>query len=77
MAAKGDKKFSKAAYVEIHKLKAVVILIGMFVVAVSGLMARVSLTTILVRSTVVFLAVFVVSRIVIQILKTNEEMNSG
>ncbi len=64
-------------YGGIHKLKAAVVLLSVFVVAVSGLMSHVSLTTILVRSTIVFLFVVVVSRVVIQILKTNEEMNSG
>ena len=64
-------------YVGIHKLKAVVVLLSMLVVTLAGLMAKVSLTTILVRCTAVFLVVVGVSRIVIQILKTNEEMNRG
>lgn len=72
----GNKRNTKT-YVGIHKLKAVVILLSILVVTLAGLFARVSLTTILVRSTVVFVVVVAVSRIVVQILKTNEEMGRG
>ncbi len=74
MAKKQDEK---TRYAAIHKLKASVVLLAIFVVAIAGMMGKVSLTTILVRSTVVFLVVVIGSRIAIQILKTNEEMNSG
>ncbi|NBW39620.1 hypothetical protein EBR25_01310 [bacterium] len=67
----------KRSFIGIHKLKAVVILLSMFVVSLSGMLARVSLTTMLVRCTLVFVVVVAISRVIIQILKTNEEMTGG
>jgi len=72
-----DESRKSSSFVGVHKLKAVVVLLSMFVVSLSGMLARVSLTTMLVRCTVVFVVIVAISRIIIQILKTNEEMTGG
>jgi len=73
MAAKKNTQ----KYAAFHKLKAMVCLLSFFVVLVAGLGAGVSLATIVWRSFVVILAILVISRVVLQIIVTSEEMNSG
>jgi|GEM_PF-4818458 len=78
MAGKKKKqKKGSQKYAVFHKLKALICLIAFFVVLVAGLGAQVSLTTIVFRAFLVILAVLVISRVVLQIIVTSEEMNSG
>lgn len=74
---KGKSSSGEKRYVALHKLKAAVSLLAVFVVTLSGMMANVSLTAILWRSTIVVIGVMIVTRIVVQVLVTNEEMHSG
>ncbi|MCB0353329.1 MAG: hypothetical protein KDD64_07395 [Bdellovibrionales bacterium] len=66
-----------ARYQLIHRLKAAVALLAFLVVVVAGMMAGLSVGTIMIRATIVLLCIFVISRVVIQIMVTHEEMNSG
>lgn len=77
MAGKKKQRRPNKKYEALHKFKAAVILVAIFVVAISGMMADISLSAILWRSTIVVLCIMVVSRLVFQIMVTNEEMNSG
>ncbi len=77
MAGKPKRGSRQAKYAALHKLKAAVILLSITVVAISGIMANISLSAILWRSTLVVLCVMVITRIVVQLMITNEEMNSG
>lgn len=77
MAAKKSKVLKRTSFVVVQKLIAASTLLAFFTVVVIGLMANVSVVTIAIRSVVVFLVVGVVGRIVVQVLSTYEEMNSG
>ena len=67
----------KVSFLWLHKLAAGVSLIAFLVVIAAGVMAEVSVFTIAFRALVVILAVSVVSRILVRVLATYEEMNSG
>lgn len=71
------RNVKKTSYAYIHKLSAGVALLCFAVILVAGLQARVSVFTIAYRSLVSIIVVSVVSRIVVSILATSEEMNSG
>jgi hypothetical protein len=76
MAAK--KKVSrKVSYVLFHKFAAAVSLLAFVVMIISGLMAEARLTTITYRALIAMLVVGLVSRVVIRVVATYEEMNSG
>lgn len=77
MAGKKKGKQSQGGFAGLQKLKAAVCLFSVFVVSLSGMMANISLSAILWRSTIVVVAVMFVTRIIVQILVTSEEMNSG
>lgn len=79
MAAKKVKgKFTKrVSYVHIQKLMAAVSLLSFFVIAVAGLMANVGVVTIAFRALFVMIVVGIIGRVIVQILATYEEMNSG
>lgn len=64
-------------YLPLKRLQAVVLMLCFFVILVGGMMSGVSLTTLCVRSMIVWGVVAILSRIVVQILVTNEEMNGG
>ncbi len=64
-------------YIPLKRLQATVLLLCFLVVLVGGFMSGVSLTTLCVRSVVVWAVIAVITRIVVQILVTNEEMNGG
>lgn len=61
----------------LHRLFAGVALIGFFVVCIAGLLADVSVITIMLRATGVMIVVKIISMVVIKVLASYEEMNSG
>jgi len=67
----------KVSFAGLHRLAAGVALLAFLVTLIAGLMAEVRISTILLRSVLVMLAVGVISRLVITILASYEEMNSG
>lgn len=78
MAESRTKKLvRKVDFTGVHKLKAGVCLITFFVVLASGLKAQVSIMTILMRATLAVMFIVLVSRIVIQMLATYEEIHGG
>lgn len=83
-AAKSDSKKMpqkarkrKVSYVPLQKLFAGVSLLAFMVVVIVGLIAQVGVVTIAFRSMIVILVVTIVSRVVVRILSTYEEINSG
>ena len=79
MATSSDDKIKRRlkGYTFIHKLSAAVSLLMFFIVLASGFSAQASVITIVFRAALAMLAVGLVSRVVIQVLQTYEEMNSG
>jgi len=67
----------KVKYGLFHRLAAAVALLGFVVTLISGLMAQVPIMTIVYRSVLVVIAVGVISRVIIQLIASYEEMNSG
>ncbi len=61
----------------LHRLFAGVALIGFFVVCIAGVMNDVHVITIMLRATAVMFAVKLISWLVIKVLASYEEMNSG
>lgn len=61
----------------IHRLKAAVSLLVLTVVVIGGFMAKASMIAILIRATVAILAVVAITRVVVQVLVTYEEMDGG
>lgn len=61
----------------LHRLFACVALVGFLVVCIAGLMADVHVITIMLRATAVMYAVKLISWLVIRVLASYEEMNSG
>lgn len=74
--AKG-KLVKQVNYAFMHKLAAATALVAFCVVIAAGVMAEARVFTIAYRALVVILVIGVVSRILIRILATYEEMNSG
>jgi hypothetical protein len=77
MAAKRKTRLKKGAKLLVQKLSAGVSLLSFGVIAVGGLGAGVPAATIAFRACLVVVAIFVISRIVVSILASSEEMNSG
>ena len=71
---KVTKKVS-SAYV--HKLAAAVSLLAFFVIIAAGIKAQSSVNTMVLRSSIVIIAVGLVARIIVRILASYEEINSG
>lgn len=74
---KSTKLVKKANYAFIHKLAAGVSLLAFLVVVIAGLQARASVGTIAIRATVAIIVVALISRVLVRILASYEEMNSG
>jgi len=74
-----DKKkhVRKVSYAYIHKLAAGVSLLALVVVMLAGIMAEASVVSISLRSVLVIIVISILSRVVIQILASYEEINSG
>lgn len=72
---KGSKR-EPLNFMILKKFQAAVLVLAFFVVMVGGMMSGVSLTTLCVRSLIVWGVVAIITRIVVQILVTNEEMSS-
>ena len=75
MPRRGRKR--RVSYVYLQKLFAGVSLLAFMVVVIVGLLAQVSVVTIAFRSMIVILMVTIVSKIIVRILSTYEEINSG
>lgn len=67
----------RISYAVIHRVAAAVSLLCFGVVVTAGIMAKARFTTIAYRAMVVILVVALVSRVVVSILASYEEMNSG
>ena len=75
---KGIEKLVRTVdFTYLHRLFAAVALVGFFVVCIAGVLADVNMITMLLRATGVMIVVKLVSWIVIRILASYEEMNSG
>ena len=79
MEAKGQAKpkVRRVTYTALHKLAVGVSLLSFCVILAAGLMAGARIITITYRACIVTLIVSLVSRVVVSILATYEEMNSG
>ncbi len=77
MAEQGKKLIKRVHYTHVHKIAAATALLAFCVVIAAGVMAQARVFTIVYRSVAVILVIGVVSRILIRILATYEEMNSG
>jgi membrane protein YdbS with pleckstrin-like domain len=73
----GKKGTGKARYVHLKKLSAGVALLAFVVVVLVCFMAGTSVFTMACRALVVMLVIGVVTRVIIKILATYEEMNRG
>ena len=74
-----DKKklVKKVRYPNLHKTIAAISLIMFIVSIIGGLRAEVRITTITVRAVVVMLVVALISRIIMRVVASYEEMNGG
>lgn len=75
--SKATKLVKKINYAPVHKLSAATSLIAFLVVIGAGVMAQASVFSITIRATIVILVISVVSRIIIRILASYEEIHSG
>lgn len=75
--AKAKKLTRKVSYASLQKLIAGVSLLCFLVILIAGLQADVRMITIAVRAMIVMLVIKVIARVVISVLATYEEMNSG
>jgi len=76
MAKSNPQKISKR-FVALHKLSAGVSLLAFIVVTVGGLMSEVRMTTLLIRASVVFAVIAILSRMVIRVWSYYEEIGRG
>jgi hypothetical protein len=74
---KTKKLVQKVNYAYVHKLSASVALLAFFVIMASGLMADASIISIVVKSFLVIIAVGLITRVVVSMLASYEEINSG
>lgn len=74
---KDKKRVAKIKYTFIHKLAAGISLLAFIVIVAAGVRAQAGVVSITLRAFLVILAIGLISRIVIGILATSEEMNSG
>lgn len=72
-----DRLTKRVDFSYLHRLFAGVSLIGFFVVCLAGVLNEVNMITMMLRATAVMVVVKVVSWVVIRILASYEEMNSG
>lgn len=77
MATETKKVVRKVSFVWIHKLACGVFLLAFAVMCVSGMGGGAGIVWTLLRTGVVGLVIWAVTRIVIKILESYEEMNSG
>lgn len=78
MAENNQKKVVKRSrYISVHKFAAGVALLCFAVILSAGLMAEAGVISIAYRSFVVMLLIAVLSRIVVSILASYEEMDGG
>jgi hypothetical protein len=77
MAKVAPKLKRKVSYAGVHRLAAATSLIAFLVVIGGGVMAQASVFSIAYRAFLVIFVIGFVSRIVIRILASYEEMNSG
>lgn len=77
MAEKQARRIKRISYAPVHRLAAATSLIAFLVVIGGGVMAQASVFSIAYRAFLVILVIGVVSRIIIRILASYEEMNSG
>lgn len=77
--SKGSKKGKGGPkqFAVVHRLAAAVSLVGFMVTILAGVMSEARVMTIVYRSVGVIFLIGVVSRIVIRVLASYEEMNSG
>ena len=75
MVTKKLKK--KVSFAYIHKLTAAVSLLALVVIIAAGIMGEARTITIAYRACAAIIIIGIISRIVLKILCTNEEMNSG
>ena len=76
-AKKGRKKGKRVDLQMVHRLAAGVSLLAFGVIVAAGIRAEASIVTITFRAALVVIVVGLISRIVMSILVTTEEMNSG
>lgn len=76
-AKKGGKAIKRVSFVHLQKLTAGVSLIAFLVVIAAGIMGGARTITITYRACGVLLLIALVSRIIIRVLASYEEMNSG
>ncbi len=72
-----DRPVKKVSFVYVHKVAAAVSLLAFGVIVAAGMMAEARFITIAFRAFLVFLVVAVISRVIVSILTSYEEMNSG
>lgn len=67
----------KVSFLYVHKIAAAVSLLAFGVIVAAGMIAEARFITIAFRAFLVFLVVAVLSRVIVSILASYEEMNSG
>lgn len=77
MATEATKQVKKVSFVFMQKLAAAVSLLALAVIVAAGVMGGARVITITYRAAGVIVVIGVISRIVIRILESYEEMNSG
>lgn len=75
--AEQQKLRKKVSFAGVHKLAAATSLVAFLVIIGGGVMARASVFSITFRAFLAILVIGVVSRVLIRILASYEEMNSG
>ncbi len=76
-ASEHGGKPKATSYAFIHKLSAGAALLAFVVIVLAGVMAQSSITMMVLRAVVVIAVVSLVKRVIIRILASYEEMNSG
>lgn len=71
------KLVRKVSFAYVHKLTAAVSLLALVVIIAAGVMGEAKTITIAYRSCLAILVIGLVSRVVLKILSTYEEINSG
>lgn len=77
MATEGRKPIKRVSFVFMQKLAVGVSLLSFVVIVAAGIMGGSRLVTITFRAAVAMWVVGVITRIIIKILESYEEMNSG
>jgi len=71
------KRKLKERFAAVHKLAAGIWLLAFFVIVITGFESGARVSTMLMKAVIVTVAISVVSRIVVSIFATSEEMNGG